>query len=165
MRIPQPMSKEEADAGGRGSVWRVGTYDFEVHDAADDVSKSSGEEMIKLTLYVFDTAGDKRTVFDYLPSAEKAQWKVRGFCQAVGLVAQYESGELDVNDIYQRTGKLKLGIRKAQGEYPESNMVTAYIDAPDQPPRAARPSAPAQRTPAARQPARAAADLDDEIPF
>lgn len=168
MRIPQPQTEAEAASSGRGAVWRIGTYDFECHDAADDVSKGSGEDMIKLTLYVFNDQGDKRTVYDYLPSSAKAQWKVRSFAKSVGLIADYEAGELNCYDIVGKTGKLKLGIKRAQGEYSEDNLVTAYVEAPDMPERAprpaARPAAPAQtRQPTAAQ--RATADLNDEIPF
>lgn len=168
MRIPQPATKEQANAGGF-EPWPVGDYDFEVHDAADDVS-DAGNEQIKLTLYVFNEEGRKRTVFDYLPSSEKSQWKVRHFAEAVGLIRSYEAGELDVNDIVEKTGKLKLGFKKATAQYPANNQVADYIPRGDEAERATRPAparpAPAARPAAARQAtSRANDDLSDDIPF
>lgn len=168
MRLEKVMSQEEADAGSNGAVWRAGTYDFEIHDASEELSKA-GNDQIKLTVWVFDTQGERKTCFDYLGATEKVQWKTRQFCQSVGLIAQYESGELDVNDIVERTGKLKLGIQKSP-EYGDQNKVLAYLEATEAAPRAARPAAARPASTPARQPAPArssqsARDLDDEIPF
>jgi len=166
MRLEKVMTKEEADAGANGAVWRAGTYDFEIHDASEEISKA-GNEQIKLTVWVFDDQGDRKTCFDYLGATEKVQWKTRQFCQSVGLITQYESGELDVNDIVERTGKLKLGVQKST-EYGDQNKVLAYLEAPEQPARAARPAAsrPVNSAPARQPaPARSSQDLDDTIPF
>jgi hypothetical protein len=169
MRIPTPVSKEQADAGGNFEPWPIGEYDFEVNDAADDVSKASGREQIKLTLHVFNEDGGKRTVFDYLGSDEKSQWKVRHFCEAVGLIRHYEKGELDVYDITGKTGRLHLAVKRATSEYPANNTVRDYIAMAEQPARAVRPAAraAAPTRPAARPaaPMKSAHELDDEIPF
>lgn len=166
MRIAEPISAEKANEGGGFEPWRPGTYDFEVHDAAEDTSKASGAEMIKLTLYVFNADGGKRTVFDYLVNSEKAQFKIRHFSEAVGLLHHYEKGELDVYDMVGKVGKLKLGIKAAQGDYPANNSVQDYIAMDPASARAApRPVASRAAAPAARQPARVSGDLDDEIPF
>ena|ERR1700731_2828224 len=170
MRIDKPISEKEAEGSGF-TPWRPDDYDFEVHDASEERS-STGNDMIKLTLYVFNNEGNKRTVFDYLVNSEKSQFKIRHFAAAVGLVAHYERGELDVNDIVERTGRLKLGIKKAQGDYPANNQVMDYLPRDGKAPRAARPasrpSAPAR--PAARSAAStgtrpSSEDLDDSIPF
>ena len=171
MRLEKVMTAEEAAANSSGSaVWRAGTYDFEIHDASEEISKASGNEQIKLTVWVYDAQGDRKTVFDYLGATEKVQWKTRQFATSVGLVAQYESGELDVNDIVERTGKLKLGVQKSP-EYGDQNKVIAYLEAEAAPARAARPAAarPVNSAPA-RQPAPARSsqrndELSDDIPF
>ena len=106
--------------------WPSGTYDFEVELAEDETSKASGRDQMKLTLLVFNTKGEQRKVFDYLGADEKSQWKVRHFCAAVGLIAEYESGELDAWDCQGKTGKLNLALRPARGEYGPSNSVRDY---------------------------------------
>lgn len=166
MRVDKVMTKEEADANASGPVWKSGTYDFEIHDASEEISKA-GNEQIKLTVWIFDSNGERKTCFDYLGAAANVQWKVRQFAASVGLISQYESGELDVNEIVDRTGKLKLGIQKS-AEYGDQNKVIAYLEAEDQPTKVARP-ATARPAPARRaEPARGGStggDMDDSIPF
>lgn len=172
MKLGHVATKEEADAGGTFAPWKPGDYEFEVHGAADDVS-DAGNEMIKLTLWVFDADGNKRTVFDYLTGDEKSSWKVRHFAEAIGLLASYERGELDPYDIEGKTGKLKLRIKPANTNYPANNSVQDYIplgDLPEKTPRpAARASAPTRgaSTGGASRPAvpSTSREMDDEIPF
>lgn len=160
-----PISAEKANEGGSFPVWKPGEYDYEIHDAADDTSKS-GAEMLKLTLYVFDSDGNKRTVFDYITSDEKSQWKARHLAESVGLVKQYESGELDPYDLTGKTGRLKLRIKPAQGDYPAGNSVGDYIPIGDLPEKATRSAPRPAARPAvpARQPSQSTID-DDSIPF
>jgi hypothetical protein len=153
------MSKEEADKGGNFVPWPSGTYDFEVELAEDETSKASGRDQMKLTLLVFNTKGEQRKVFDYLGADEKSQWKVRHFCAAVGLIAEYESGELDAWDCQGKTGKLNLALRPARGEYGPSNSVRDYIEAE------ATAAKPAARPAAARKAVPAGTIEDDSIPF
>jgi hypothetical protein len=126
MRIT-PISAEKANEGGGFTPWKPGDYPFEIHDAADDVSKASGREQLKLTLYVFDPDGNRRTVFDYIGADEKSAWKARHLAEAVGVVQQYEAGELDPFDLVGKTGDLKLRVKPAQGDYPANNAVQDYI--------------------------------------
>ena len=165
MKIPTPMSQEEADKGGGFEPWPAGIYDFEVHEAADEMSKSTGREQMKLSLYVFNDAGQRRMVFDYLGTDEKSQWKVRHFCASVGLIAEYEKGELDAWDCTAKQGKLALNIRPARGEYAAQNQVKDYLPR-DEKASASRPAA-RTATPAlaARKPVPAGNVEDDDIPF
>lgn len=159
MRIDKPISEKEAEGSGF-TPWKPGDYDFEVHDASEERS-STGNDMIKLTLWVFNDEGNKRTVFDYLVNSEKAQFKIRHFADAIGRIADYERGELDVNDIVDRTGRLALRIKPASGDYPANNSVGDYLPQKEDAPRATRP---ASRSAARPEPARPR-DLDDDIPF
>jgi hypothetical protein len=161
MRIEKPVSKEQADADGNFAPWPIGQYDFEVHDAAEDISKASGREQIKLEIYVFNEEGGKRTVFDYLGSDEKSQWKVRHFCAAIGLIQKYEQGELDPFDMVGKTGRLELALKRATSEYPANNNVRDYVEMKGQPTRVARPASQSRPTPTPKT----NDDLNDDIPF
>jgi hypothetical protein len=165
MRIPTPASQAEADKGGNFTPWPAGDYDFEVENAEDETSKASGRDQMKLTLLVFNAKGEQRKVFDYLGADEKSQWKVRHFCGAIGLIPQYESGELEPYDCIAKQGRLALIVRPARGEYGASNSVRDYIQ-PDENATAKRP-APARpaATQAARKPVPASSIESDEIPF
>lgn len=158
MRV-KPISAEKANENTGFSPWPAGDYDFTVHEALEERSKSSGNEQIKLTLYVFNRDGNKRTVFDYLSSTEESQWKVRHFCEAVGLTEQYENGDLEVNDIVEKSGELRLRVKPASNGYPANNSVGDYV------PRVADLQRAAPRPPTRPVAKPALVELDDEIPF
>jgi hypothetical protein len=165
MKINKPASAQEADANANAyAPWPPGDYDFIVAEASEEISKASGNEMIKLTLHVFNQDGAKRTVFDYLLSNDKGQWKVRHAAEAIGLLEQYEAGFLDINNIAERSGRLKLRIKPASGEYTASNAVVDYIkaDPGSKPAPVMRAGNPAPRGVNVKAPA---SDLNDEIPF
>jgi hypothetical protein len=164
MRISKPISEAEADAGGF-EPWKAGTYDFTILDASDEVS-SSGNEMIKLTIAIYNAEGRTRKVFDYLVDSPKTQFKIRHFASAVGLTEQYEAGELDINEIVDRSGKLKLAIKPAQGDYPAGNQVSDYIkgSGAETVVRQAPPKAAAKSAKPAKTSNEVALD-DDSIPF
>lgn len=150
--------KSEAELSS-DALWPVAEYDFEVSSAEEAQSKA-GNDMVKLTLYVFNDKGDKRTVFDYLVSSEKAIFKVRQFAASVGLLAEYEAGELNAYDMQGRTGRLRLGWKEDPG-YQAQNTVSFYLPAKD------TIANPEMRRQSMRKQERVAApaDLDDEIPF
>lgn len=163
MRVT-PITAEQAEEQSSGfEPWKPGDYDFNVHDAWEETS-NGGNEMVKLTLHVLNRDGQRRTVFDYLVNSEKSQWKIRHFAEAVGMVPQYEAGEMEPHDIVSRVGRLKLKTKPATGQYAAGNAVADYIPAP----AAARQTQP-RPAPVERRPAPASAgtarDLDDDIPF
>lgn len=125
-----------------------GIYGFEIIEAKDEVSRA-GNEMIKLTVHVFDD-GQPVTIFDYL--MEKVAYKLRHAAEACGLLSDYEHGLLNAADFEGRTGRCKVVIQKDKsGQYPDKNGIADYLKA-DATSAPARPKAPA-------------ADLNDEIPF
>lgn len=103
----------------------VGIYPFEIVEATDQVSKSNNE-MIKLAIKVWDSEGSERFIYDYL--LESMAFKLRHAAAACGLLAKYESGELLSGDFVNKTGSLKLAIKKDKsGQYPDQNSVADYI--------------------------------------
>lgn len=104
-----------------------GQYNFHVSKAEDYVAKTSGDEMIKLTLLVWDHNGRERQITDYLTS--KAIYKIKHFCDAVGLTEKYSSGNLHASDCEgsDKIGKLLINTQKGQGEYGPRNSVKDYV--------------------------------------
>lgn len=125
----------------------AGVYDFEVLSAIDDVSKSSGNEMIKLKIKFWDADGKEHIVFDYLLEAFKK--KLKHFCENTGLTQKYESGEILAEDVCNKCGVLKLGISPAKGDFPERNNVVDYL--------------PKDLVP--KQTQQSSIELNDELPF
>lgn len=101
-----------------------GTYDFEVVEAKDRVSKS-GNDMIELKLCVYDQNGSPRTVFDYL--LESMSYKLKHFCDAVGLAHKYTDGTLADHDCMGKAGKVMIIQQPPQNGYAAKNSVRDYI--------------------------------------
>jgi hypothetical protein len=143
-----PKTDEQIAEESEFAPWREGVYDFEITAGKDKISKA-GNEMIELTIKVYDEEGRSRTVFDYL--LESVAYKLKNAARACGVDHLYEGGTLEGSDFEGRTGKLKLGIKPAQNGYPANNSVKDYVVD-----KSANRAAPKQSV---------KADLDDEIPF
>lgn len=101
-----------------------GEYDFEVIKAKDKVS-SAGNEMIELELDVYADDGKKSRVFDYL--LEIVAYKLKHFCQAVGLSNEYDIGNLSADMCIGRSGRCKVEIKHDKtGEYSDKNIIRDY---------------------------------------
>jgi hypothetical protein len=146
----QPITEAEAIPP---MLFKRGLYDFEILDAREKVS-SKGNDMIELNLVVYDTEGKKRFLYDYLVSSEGMAYKLRHFSAAVGLLPQYEKGELKAADMLGKVGRCQIGIQKDKfGQYPDKNIVSDYVASK----LGALPAPP---------PATVSEEIeDDEIPF
>lgn len=170
MRVT-PITPEQADEQAVSfDPWPPGDYDFTVYEASEGFAQSSGNEQIKLTLHVFNRQGAHRTVFDYLSSAPKAQWKVRHAAETLGLVRQYETGEMSPKDMIGRPGRLKLRIKPADGSFAANNAVADYlgtkpVEAVNTAPRVRQPEP--VRASGVREPAQVGGGriIEDDIPF
>ncbi|CEG60979.1 DUF669 domain-containing protein [Legionella micdadei] len=123
-----------------------GIYQFQVSTATNEMSKS-GNEMIKLTLNIWDKDGRLHFIYDYL--LEAMGYKLRHFCETTGLIDKYDHGEINVTDCINRQGYVELAIQegklKDNGErYPSRNSVKDYIK---------------------KSKVESANDLNDDIPF
>jgi len=102
-----------------------GEYDFEVIGAENARSKA-GNEMLKVKLTIFN--GDRKsTLFDYLVFSENGMNKVYGFCLATGIEEKYHNGELNVNDVLNRCGKVFVKIDDKDPDYEPKNAVGRYV--------------------------------------
>lgn len=118
-----PRSEEEVNAM---DTLPAGKYDFEVRDAVEKYSQS-GNEMIELVLTVFGEDGSHRTVYDWLVSSDANLCirKVRHFSACVGLLGQYESGELNVDSLIGLSGRVELSVDR-DPQYGSRNRVADY---------------------------------------
>jgi hypothetical protein len=148
------MTEEELSAV---SLIEPGVYNFEVMKATDELSKSSGKEMIKLMLRMWDKNGSERIVFDYL--LDSMPHKLKHFTDCTGLADKYTFGAMSAEDCIGRTGKLELVIQKGKqrpdgsGMYNDSNSVKDYVKVLSDDKKIAPP------IPVASD------DLNDDIPF
>lgn len=123
-----PMTEDELQAL---NMVDDGIYDFEVVKATQKTSKS-GNQMIELQLLVWDKSGKAHTVFDYLVSITSMVYKIKHFCDTVGLDKEYLAGNFDVMQCDGRRGKAHIIVQAGQpnsngGMYPDKNAVRDYV--------------------------------------
>lgn len=145
MRV-EPKTEQEVQ---EMNLLPAGVYDFLISEAEDKQSQK-GNDMAVIKLKIDGDEGRTHTIVDYLVSIESMAYKLRHFAESVGLLEQYEKGDMPAEFMQGRTGKCKLVIQPAKGEYRAKNTVADYIKSDG----AAQPVANFDR-----------ADLDDEIPF
>ncbi len=123
-----------------------GDYIVTIVEAAESVARSSGADMIKLTLEAESADGTAHSkLFDYLVGSPSSAWKIDAFRRALGQkVTQGEPFELHADDLIGRTLRARLRVEEFNGR--QNNKVEAWLapltgsDAATTP--AARASAP-----------------------
>ena len=154
MKFQPKSEKEVAEAG----LLPIGEYPFEVIAAEDKASKA-GNDMVELTVKVYDIDGVGHSIFDYLVDTDKSAYKTRHFAETTGLMPNYETGNLPAGIMIGKSGYCKVVIRKDKtGEYPDRNGIADYIK-----PKNATAATPAPRAAAPLRPQTAI--QDDDIPF
>jgi hypothetical protein len=127
--------KSEKDFQGL-NLFPEGEYGFQVTNAADDVSKKSGRDMIVLDVLLFNNDGSNRKVRDWLvPGTIYGDKKIFEFAKSAGILALYESGTFGAQDCVDKTGFAKVAIEKGKpdpkgGTYPDKNVIRWYISKP-----------------------------------
>ena len=127
----------------------AGDYPVTIVEASETVSRSTGADMIKLTLDAESPDGTQSTkVFDYLVASASSAWKIDAFRRALGYeVVQGEPVELAAEDLVGRTLRARLKVEEFNGR--ANNKVEAWLA-----PLAASGNAPAP-APAPASPAAA----------
>lgn len=116
----------------------AGDYEVTIVEASETVSRSTGADMIKLTLSAEASDGASTTVFDYLVASPSSAWKIDAFRRALGHeVVQGEPVELHAEDLVGRTLRARLRVEEFNGR--ENNKIEAWLA------RLARPTGPASR--------------------
>lgn len=122
-----PATEEEIEKE-RNQPRDAGLYDFTCVEAEEGESKTSGNPQLKLKLKCFDDKGSF-FVYDYLQPGGKMRFKLKHFCDSVGMADKYESGKLAAFDFLDKSGKVELTIQAGTAEYPNArNSVRDYHD-------------------------------------
>lgn len=163
----QPKKENEISSGFKPLP--EGEYPFTVMESAIQISKSvknAGKEMVKLKLNVHGPDFDKH-VYDYFADWF-SEWKLKHFCDTVGLSGEYESGEIEPNDnAYQgRTGYVSLIIETNKETGEDRNAVRDYVisEYTQAAPKPSTPATAAAKT-APNKPVSAAQPESDDVPF
>lgn len=107
----------------------AGDYPVTIVEASETVSRSSGADMIKLTLEANgpdDTTDATIKIFDYLVASPSSAWKIDAFRRALGHeVVQGEAVELAAEDLIGRTLRARLKVEEFNGRL--NNKVEAWL--------------------------------------
>lgn len=113
------------------SVLKPDEYSFDVMNAEFAIS-STGKKMIKVLLCIFDNAGEKHFVKDWLMGEGKMRFKLKHFCDGAGILDKFEVG-VEPDDCKARTGKAIIGIKQDKKDdgtfYPPKPYVIDYLKA------------------------------------
>lgn len=139
----EPKTAQEIDESG---LLPAGVYDFEVMEAEDTTSKA-GNDMAALVLRVENDDGRGFKILDWLVATDGGAYKVRHFAESVGLLAEYEKGDMPAGVMIGKIGRAKIAVKPAEGQYRSKNVVADYVSGGAVAPAASRGMA------------------DDEIPF
>lgn len=116
----QPKTEEQLQDEG---LLPDGNYPFEVVGATNKQSKK-GNDMIELNLRFYGADGRPVFVRDWL--MEAMGFKLRHFCEEVGLLDKYNSGELNDTDCEGKTGFATVKKEPAKGDFGPKNAVKDY---------------------------------------
>jgi hypothetical protein len=123
----------------------AGDYPVTIVEAVETVSRSSGADMIKLTLDAEGPDGTTVKVFDYLVASPSSAWKIDAFRRSLGEdVVLGEAVELSASDLVGRTLRARLKVEEFNGQ--QNNKVDAWLAPKDgtAAPRATAPAAAAK---------------------
>lgn len=126
-----PMSDEELNAIQNRGLLAEGVYPFIVRQIEQHQSKS-GNLMLKVTIDVIAAPNDSRKIIDYITTTETMMFKLKHFCESLGIDDGYQRGNIIFSACINRSGKAKIGAQKgAQKEdgsfYPDKNVIKDYI--------------------------------------
>jgi hypothetical protein len=95
-------------------------------------------EYIKLNVQVFM---DDRTRFVNGVLHPKMEAQLRHFCVVGKLMDKYDSGTLDAEDCVGVSGRLKLRVKEADGNFPAKNEIQDFIVPKEKPVDSPTPNA------------------------
>lgn len=104
-----------------------GEYAFIV-EKAEARTSSKGNSMLVLTLLVKDGFGASASVTDYLVNTPAAQFKIKLFCDSIGL--SYAKGAIREHELIGKKGDFKVGIEDYVDKncnMKKKNVVVEYI--------------------------------------
>lgn len=160
------------------NVMDEGIYIFEVLEVHvtdkynNPLRDKNGIDMAKLKLLVWDNENRERIVYTFISGDINFAYKLRHYAQTLGLIADYESGSLDIQRTQGKSGKaiivIKKGSLKTDGSgeiWPDRNDVKDFIvgNTPIIVPPNGSFTAPAPQMPPPLQVSQD--ELNDDIPF
>jgi hypothetical protein len=110
MTFSYPILTEEQIEAQR-KILEEGIYPFTVKSALEGISKS-GNNMVTLTLEIWNHEGKSFIVKDFLVAVESMCYKIRNFWKSVGKPERYETGNIFIDEFINQSGLVKTRLEK-----------------------------------------------------
>ena len=133
------LTESEAMAE-RFQLLKEGEYDAVITSSKDTISANSGNNMMDMTVTVFDNDGRSHDVRDFLVFTKPMMWKVVHFANSANIFNEYQAGNLCSDIVVNKSVRVKIGIEKGKeipmeklnGKtsgscYPDRNKIESYI--------------------------------------
>lgn len=114
----------ESAGGGKFRLLPEGEYPFTVDGILFDKAKTTGSNMIKLTLNVHADGGDV-IVRDNIILTPRAMWKAAQFFACIGMFEDAKKNGMNWDKTVDKSGTLVIGHHTYDGK--DYNDVTAYL--------------------------------------
>ena len=118
----KPLSEKELQE--QSGTLAAGRGEFEILDCEETKSKSTGNDMLKITLKAWDKDGREGRIFDYIVAT--AQWKLKALLDSVGMSESYDNGNVNAIELVGRCGRIDIGIQK-DPEHGDKPKVKNYL--------------------------------------
>ena len=111
-------------------VLEKGEYPFSVKSCKQGITKSGDYNMLTVELILLDSKGSQHPLKDWiLLDCKDMAWKFRHFCATIGMLENYDAGDIDPFDIPGKNGVAKVSVEEYEddGEIKKSNKIKDYV--------------------------------------
>jgi hypothetical protein len=118
--------RTEADARNRAQrrLLKAGWCKGRFCQATERLSHANND-MIEVVVAILDDNGNEHELRDWFTDSPAAAAKFRHACEAIGVIATYERGEITPDDLVGHELEVRIGVRKQRG-WPDSNVIEDY---------------------------------------
>jgi hypothetical protein len=166
---PPLATEDECNEAKAFPLLDEGIYNFLVKEAKFRFSQN-GNPMIELKIGIIADGVDFN-VFDFLIGTKNMVWKVKHFCETVGLQAEYLAGSFNEKMAVGKRGQCKIvkvperPKKDGTGFYGPKNEVEDYIGETAQTKINPFAPPPAPKAQASAAPAPESVPFNDDVPF
>lgn len=127
----EPYTEAQLEEMKNAHLLKDGEYEFVVKEVFEEVSQA-GNPMLKVLIGIY-VERITYNIKDFLITTGKMSYKLRHFCESIGMGKQYQEGKFLTKDCINRKGRVLIGLDKGKpredgtGNYPDRNKVVDYI--------------------------------------
>lgn len=129
-----PKTDEEIEAMKSIFLLPDADYEFTIKTAEEKMSKSNNPMFFVLLVIKDPATGSEKGIFDYLLSEGNMSFKLKYFCESIGILHEYEAGFVSEDMLIGQSGRAKIVTQKGAAKndgtgenYADKNVVKEYL--------------------------------------